>query len=236
MDLHPANLARADSLRETLRPGAADPALSRELAVALRDVEPDAAAEQTLAAARSGASAATLWDAQRLRAFEFVLRLPTIAGVHPVTTVNALRHLARVTTSEVMPPFALLQAASWVSLFTPLLARADASRRTLTLDTVVPGEAGDAFAPADETDRRSRAARQLAAGGFSAFAEQACVLLTRKAREDHDYKFAVAALEEIEAAAAALQPCLAGAAMSFLHAEPSPASTVFTRATALRHG
>ena len=45
-----------------------------------------------------------------------------------------------------------------------------------------------------------------------------------------DPKFAAAALEEIAKAAPELRPCLAGAAMSFLHAEHDADNAVFTAA------
>jgi hypothetical protein len=230
--LFPANTERARSL--VLRSGATDVAHSHELAAAMRAAGPDDAAAQVAAAAGGGANAATLWDALRLRSFEQLLRLPTIAGVHPVTSVNALRWIGGAARAEHMPALCLLQGASWLSLFEPLIVqRGDADRSGLRIAQVEPGADADPFAVGDEVERRARAARWLADGRDAAFARRAASVLARKAREDHDYKFAAAAIEEITASAAALRPALAGAAMSFLHHDGDDDSDVFTRARSL---
>ena len=234
--LFPANQARAAALAAAPE-AAADPARSRELAAAMRGLDPEAAATAIAAAAKDGASAPTLWDALRLRAFEQLLRLPNIVGVHPVTSVNALHHIASCTRDAALARLAMLQAASWLSLFEETIsARSAADRRDLRIGTIEPAGDGDPFAGTEEAERRGRAARWLADGRFEPFAQRTATVLAQKAREDHDYKFAAAALEEIRRAAPELQPCLAGASMSFLHSEHDADSAVFTQAAPALRG
>ncbi|MCB9919112.1 MAG: hypothetical protein H6832_11980 [Planctomycetes bacterium] len=219
-------------------PGVArDPARSRALELELRTRAPEGAAAAMTAAARDGADAGTLWDALRLRSFDQVLRAPTIAGVHPVTSINALHAIATTTRDRHTARTCLLQGASWLALFEPLIEqRTPAERRALRIDTIEAGrEKGNPSEPREEGQRRSRAARLVADGEYERFARLSASTLARKAREDHDYKFAAAALEEIANVAPELAPSLAGAAMAFLHHEGDPDATVYDSVRKLGH-
>ncbi|MCA8951696.1 MAG: hypothetical protein KDE27_19465 [Planctomycetes bacterium] len=235
--LLPANKSRAEGLPAgRLDPHAAgDPQQSRELCAAMRSATPDRAAEELVAAANTGASAATAWDSIRLRAFEQTLRLPTIAGVHPVTTTNALHYIARTAHDPLARRTALLQAASWMSLFEELVAsRGETGRLARRVDTVTAGgAAADPFASGDESERTASAARLLQDGNTATFTRRIGEVLVRKAQHDHDYKFAAAVVEELEFAAPELRPQLGGAAMSFLRHDGDGDSAIYERAMRL---
>ncbi|MCA8970576.1 MAG: hypothetical protein KDC95_12355 [Planctomycetes bacterium] len=235
--LYDTNAESAASLEIAETRHARDPERSRELELELRKRSPGEAAAALTAAAKDGANAGTLWDALRLRSFDQVLRAPTIAGVHPVTSINALHAIARTTQNPRTARTCLLQGASWLALFEPLIDnRTPTERRALRIDTIEPGrEKGNPCEPGDEAQRRSRAARLVADGEFERFARHSVSTLARKSREDHDYKFAAAALEEITHVAPELAPSLAGAAMAFFHHEGDPDATVYERVQGLRH-
>jgi hypothetical protein len=178
-----------------------DPERSRRWLAALRDLDEQKAPAECARLLAEAAAPATLWDGIRLRAFELMMQHPGIAGLHAVTTVNALHEAARRTSLDGTRTFALLQAAAWCARFQKALGAAPADALG-AIDELAP--AGEAPRAADllglaAKDRAAARAGALAldADGQRAFAAAARDCLVRKASEAHAYKFTSAALEEV---------------------------------------
>ncbi|MEM7198838.1 MAG: hypothetical protein AAF628_01130 [Planctomycetota bacterium] len=202
----------------------------------LRDADADGAAKAVVQALRRGVAGLSAWDAVRLHAFELVARHPSIAGVHPVTSVNALYRAASISRVDATRRLLLLQAASWMPLFGAFLAsRPDLPQHELRVDAKPTAQTRpeDPFAASTREAAAAAAHHQLAQGDGAPFAARARAVLVRKAQDDHDYKYTVAALEEIGAAQPATRPFLAAAAMSYLQLANEDDSALYRRARPL---
>lgn len=234
--LFPNNQGRLARLPADFERAPADPSASAELCARLRDASPEEAADEVVRAASRGCGARSVWDALRLRAFEQTMRTPTIAGAHPVTSINALRRVSESTRVASTRRLAPLQGASWLSLFEALLTTRASDRGDPRTIDALAGDAPsskdtlrDPFAVADPREAGRRALALVAREGPDAFARQCAASLIRRAREDHDYKFAAAALEELAAAHPQARPQLASASMRFLPAAQREDSELFAR-------
>lgn len=217
-----ANLRRADTLPDDWREGARDPAASTKLLASSRDAAPEEASAAVAAALRGDCSAASLWDALRLFAFEVFAQHPGILGVHPITVLNAMRLASLRSRVEPTQRLLLLQAADWTARFRVAFANQGAAGEPQieTLGEVAPGAAPNttdllAALPRDRVSAARLAARLAADGRLGELGAALIRTLAHKGKEHHDHKFLVAALEEIEAAPAAHRPMLAGAVMLY---------------------
>ena len=229
------NRERAERFPAAWHTGRTDPQASFALLGELRTADAEGAADAVLATLRKGVGAGSIWDGLRLHAFEQTMQKPSIAGVHTVTSVNALHRIAQISNDDRMRRLCVLQAASWLTLFRPLLADRARTERDVAIDGLcAAGKAvADPFATDNFGDGAARAVGQVEKGGGAVFAGRALDVLARKAENDHDYKYTVAALEEIAAAHPRFRPLLAGAAMGMLRTEKEADGAVF-RAVAAR--
>lgn len=214
------NVERARRFPAGWQHGRDDPDASLLLLRQLRDADVDGGAAGVLAALADGCGERTVWDGLRLYAFELSMRHPDIAGMHPVTSVNALYRGSRITDREPTRRLCVLQAAAWMVMFRDFLT--SRGPRDLTLDALRgPGGKGGVADPFDAESEDAAMARAVdfAAADASAFARRATGLLATKAQHDHDYKFTVAALEEVAAAHPRCRPWLAAASMANLRRE-----------------
>jgi hypothetical protein len=229
--LHDANRELATRLPDGWEAGAPDPAASLRLCARLRDCDPRAAAAAVVEVAGAGVGAAAAWDGLRLRAFELLMRTPSIPGVHPVTSVNALHRAASLSGVAATRKLLALQAASWLSLFELVLdPRGRGSRRTIdALATAAARSerADDPFATDDPEEASRRAFVRVRAQGLAGFWPGGVAVLLRKAKEDHDYKLAAAMLEELELADPGLRPHLAAAGRWFWPSAPDDDGSVY---------
>jgi hypothetical protein len=200
--------------------GASDPRAARDVLGRLRPLDADAAIAAVAAASKAGASAATLWDAMRLRACELLLNRPGLLAVHPLTSLNAFRTVAARSRTDGTRRAALLQCAAWLGNYRGDLRVGDGE---LHLDELTPRAAAGSPAEVLEVaadDREEAIGRALHHGatpaGRAALAEAARAVLVRKAQEHHDYKFAAAAFEEARAAHEELAPFVLASAFSYL--------------------
>ena len=228
--LFEANQDRGHRFREDWDDGVGDHEASFRLCASLRGVEPQQASEAVLTAVNGGVGAAAAWDGVRLRAFELMMRTPTIAGVHPVTSVNALHHIYAASSRESTRRVALLQAAAWMPLFADLLETRHSPRgdpRPIeTLDEDALRSERDPFQIRAVKKAGGRAFAAVREQGVEPFMRRSLELLSRKADNDHDYKFAVAALEELQKAHPQCRPYLASASMRYLAGEDRADSDV----------
>ena len=220
LDVHERNVGRITKIPANWNSGEGDPKASFALLKGFRSTDSDAAAEIVLAALKRGVSGNAVWDGLRLYAFELVMQNPNIAGVHPVTTVNALYRASLLATLESSRRLMILQAASWMPMFHPIL-KERSGRTTRRIDGLKAGERSDPFDSPDVVEGGRRAFR-LAQNDFRGFRSRAMEILARKAQHDHDYKFSVAAVEEMAAAHPDLRPYLAGASMAMMRTTKLP--------------
>jgi hypothetical protein len=203
-----------------------DPERSRRWLAALRDLDEQKAPAECARLLAEAAAPATLWDGIRLRAFELMMQHPGIAGLHAVTTVNALHEAARRTSLDGTRTFALLQAAAWCARFQKALGAPPADALGAIDELAPAGEApraADLLALAAKDRAAARAgALALDADGQRAFAVAARDCLVRKASEAHAYKFTSAALEEVGKAHPAHRPRLLAASLTDLRHEGDP--------------
>jgi hypothetical protein len=191
---------QAQRLRDGWQAGAADAKEARRLQPKLRPLEPAAACQLVAAELNGGRSAATIWDALRLFAFEQLLRRPGILAVHPITALNAFRWIAARSAREDTRRTAILQCAAWLSVYAGELR-------------VREGK---------EIDAEAAPAEAATPAGLRALLEVARKNLLRKSKEHHDWKLAAAVFEETEAASPELAPALLLAAGSYLRREDEP--------------
>ncbi|MCR9245535.1 MAG: hypothetical protein NXI31_10920 [bacterium] len=219
---HEANLERLGRLPANWRAGRDDPEASFELLAKLRESTLENAGDLVIAAATRGVGERSIWDGLRLAAFELSLRHPDIAGMHPVTSVNALYRGSRITDREATRRLCVLQAADWMVLFRDFLA--PRGPRDLRLDAL--RSAQQKGAPADPFGAGSESEAWSLAYDFAAdpvaFGRRAYDVLAVKAQHDHDYKFTVAAVEELSAAHPRCRPALAAASMADLRRVGDP--------------
>src|SRR5690606_34190361 len=104
----------AASLRAGWADGACEPGAARTCLARSRPCDAEAAVRAVATASGEGASAATLWDAMRLRAIELLYNRPGLLAVHPLTALNAFRTIAARTARETTRRAALLQCAAWL--------------------------------------------------------------------------------------------------------------------------
>lgn len=231
LGLYDSNLRRAERFPEGWMAGREDPAASAALLVRLRDSDADEAAEAVVAALRDGTAARSVWDGLRLYAFEITMRHPSIAGVHTVTSVNALHRASMYTSTDATRRIMVLQAASWLPLFAAFLAsRADLPTEDRAIDALRPASGArdaDPFSAGSREESASRAVSMLESGDVAGFSRRALEVLSRKADNDHDYKYSVAAVEEIAAAHPGCRPQLAGASLFYLRTERSTDGSVY---------
>ncbi len=220
LGLHDHSRELAARLPEGWETGAPELDASLRLCARLRDCDPRAAAVAVVEAARSGVAAAAVWDGLRLRAFELLMHTPTIVGVHPVTSVNALHRAASLSGVGATRRLLALQAASWLSLFAAVLHGGSGGGSRQTIDALATGatrneRADDPFATGDPEEASRRAFVRVRDQGPAGFGPGGVAVLLRKAKEDHDYKLAAAVLEELELADPGCRPYLAAAGRWF---------------------
>lgn len=204
-----ANQERAAKL---VLPGSASASkvASQELVAELRQATPEGASTSVADALSKGLSLDSVWDVLRILAAEQSWRDPGILSAHAMTSVNALRYIASRARSAVVRSMAILQAASWQVLYRDFLSRRSSYDGDAPgIETLQPADQGtnpaaDAaavFATAGD-DARAAAPLALAAAqnGTTELMAATRHWLLRKAREHHDYKFAAALLEEMQAA------------------------------------
>ncbi len=232
-----ATVAAGKTLPTNWAQGGSEPRAALAILGALRPLDADAAIAAVAKASQDGASAATLFDAMRLRALELLLNRPTLVAVHPLTTLNAFRTVIARSARADTQRHALLQCAAWLGHYRSDLRVGDGDQAIDALEATTTSEpAGHVLdLAADDRDLAIAHALHVARTptGREGLIEAARAVLVRKAQEHHDYKFAAAIFEEVRAAHQDLAPrVLAGAFAYLRHArEDEPAD--ITRALQL---
>jgi hypothetical protein len=198
-----ANRARVADLPASWRSGRTDAGARQALLQALRQTSEEDAGGVVVDHLKRGTAPGTLWDALFAAAAELVLRQPGILPVHALTTASALHYAYSASSRARTQQLALLQCASFVSMFRAFVGDARADLRVDALEPLAlesgPGEAVDEIfstVPADRSTATRKALAYLRRGGdAAAMVARARRHLAHNGSEAHEYKFAEAAFE-----------------------------------------
>ncbi|MHB8903360.1 MAG: hypothetical protein ACYC6Y_31745, partial [Thermoguttaceae bacterium] len=187
--------------------GKTDADATRALLGTLRAGSEIESADQVVELLGKGAGPQSIWDGLFLGAAELVARLPGIVALHALTTTNALHYCYRAATDDATRRLILLQNAAFLPMFRQSMA-GRGQVQDFALDELQPGAGGtvaDVF-HAVQRDSMEAARRTLAyfraGGAHRAWTDEACRLAVYKGTGVHDYKFALAAIEDAQGVSA----------------------------------
>ena len=221
--------------------GQENAAVTQELLEVMRSGDADAACTMSLdLLSQSKAGAISLWDAVHLMSAELMMRQPGIYGIHTVTSVNALRHAYRASSSAETRLLMLLQSVGWMCQFRNFMSQADAGLNDLRITSLRPADVSpdpyealaDIFAdvgadPQMAATKTLGFAAQHDPAQFAAFARQIVLL---KNREVHGLKYPVAIFEDHDLVSPSWRPHLLATATYYLPGSGLPNSPVMERA------
>ncbi|ANM30935.1 hypothetical protein ABI59_17160 [Acidobacteria bacterium Mor1] len=204
------------------------PARSLELLRELRGRSVADSQGRIIAAIGAGLNSPTLWDGLRLHGAEVFHRRSAAderrhLPVHPVTELNAFRHLARVTANPKMKLLALLQAAGFIARLREDMARARGPLRDRRVDDLAhPSAAGESGTPdlagVFAEPNEGAAWANIEAHGVAPYLAAARRHLLRAASQDHQYKFVAALHEESRATHRSLRARFLAPSISYIPA------------------
>ncbi len=188
------------------RSGKLDASATADLLSTLRSGSDEQTCGQVVELLNRGVAPQSVWDGLFDGAGELLMRQPGIVALHAVTSTNALHFAFQTTANDETRRMLLLQTAAFLPLFRGAMqGRGDVgSTRIDKLEPVSPKASGPGALEeifADVGKDRLVAARKafgfLEAGGKpTALIDAARVLVFRKGRDSHDYKFSSAVLED----------------------------------------
>lgn len=242
------NQARLADVRADWEGGKDDAAAMRDVAAAASEGTSDEAVAAVLDALASGVGPRSLSDGLLIAAGDLMLAHRDTNGVfpglHAVTNANAFRVIARSSGLPQTRLLTLLQQAAFLPR-----DRAEAEQRTggdkghperlLTLERA-PGGASldDVFAAlGDRVDAAQKALAYADDGGdVDALAARHRAVLLVKAEEEHDYKYPVAAIEELAHVTPDARRHLVAISVLYGTTEADPDGAAYTAAIAAREG
>lgn len=201
-----------------------DAAATAAMLQTLRQANPAESAAAVVAHLNQGVAASSLWDAILLASGELLMRVQAIVPLHATTSGNSLYYIYRQSGRDSTRLLALLQAASWVTMFREGTRSRHGLPDSPNIETFEPsGSPPENVAAIFELvkgDRNAAAAQALAyarAGGPpSDFFDAARHLILTKGTDAHDYKFAASALEDFTYASPAVRPQLLASSVYYL--------------------
>ncbi len=196
------NLNRLRSIRADWQRGRVTREATTDLLATLRSAGPGDACEAVVRLLNSGIDPSCVWDALFLMAGELLMRQPGIAGLHTVTSTNALHFGYETSASDETRRFLLLQATAFLPMFRRFMQGRGLA--DLRIDTLAPDEARPQVAEvftAISRDRLSGARKMLALvqadqAQVQPLMAEARRLIFARGSDSHDYKFSSAALED----------------------------------------
>lgn len=203
------NLARAKEIPATWQAGRRDAASAGSFLQGMRGTSAADASAHCVEMLKSRVHPSSIWDGVFLRAGELLMQQPGIAGLHCVTSANALHYAYQASGNDETRRMLLLQAAAFLSLFAKTMATRQGGlkldRRLDSLEKAdtseVPADAVTDILTTAGKDRLLAAQKALTfgeRGGAEAHALMAAQrrLIFSKGTDSHDYKFNSAALED----------------------------------------
>lgn len=211
-------------IREDWSTGKPSSSATVSLIQTLRQASPQDAAAAVVGHLNQGVAASSLWDAILLAAGELLMRKQEIVPLHATTATNALFTIYRQSGRDSTRLLALLQAASWITLFREGARARGGLPEKLKIDEFQAAET----APADpglifnglRQNRDLAAAQSLAfarsGGDAKVFFDAARHLIFTKGNDAHDFKFAASAFEDYQHASPEVRPQLLAASVYYL--------------------
>lgn len=204
--------------------GKPDPMATTSLLQTLRQANTQEAAAAVVEQLNQGIAASSLWDAILLAGSELLMRKTAIVTLHATTACNSLFYTFRQSGSDATRLLALLQAASWITMFRDGARSRDGLPEKPHIDEFTPAETVPATIESIfdglKQNRTNAAAQTLAyaraGGSSSAFFDAARHLILTKGTDAHDYKFAASALEDFTHASPNVRPQLLAASVFYL--------------------
>jgi hypothetical protein len=221
---------------------AGDEAATRELLALLREGETDAACQRALALLAAGtARSGAVWDAAHLAAGELMMRQPGIYGIHTVTSINGLHYAFRASGQPETRLLLLLQGLGWMSQFRNFMGDQKAGLKELRITDLPaadvaenPGEAAEEIFATIKADPAAAAAKAAAfarrAPSLDEFGQGARQLVFTKGTDAHDYKYAMAILEDYNQVSPRWRPEMLATAVYHLPGTTTPDSPLMQRA------
>ncbi|NLS91423.1 MAG: hypothetical protein GXX96_04470 [Planctomycetaceae bacterium] len=183
--------------------GKADREATRALLRTLRGGSENDACDKVVELLNGGAGAQSIWDALFLGSAELVVRQPGIVALHAATTTNAFHYCYQAAGDDTIRRLILLQNAAFLPMFRQAMSgRGKVSE--FAIDKWEPAESGNVQGIFETVRRDSmKAARMTLAyfedgGALGPWVEKARRLVVQKGASVHDYKFAMAAIEDAE--------------------------------------
>jgi hypothetical protein len=233
-----ANLEHARKVRDGWHVGTLDAAATRSLLQTIRQASAEGASAEAVALLNRGVAPQSLWDAVVLAACELMIRDSGNVSLHAMTAANALHHIFGASVDDTTRKLALLQAVGWLPLYrgrpkppaSPVIDAMEPAQPDAVGDSALE-EIFDAIS-INRAQAASKAIGYLEKGGSSdlVFAAARRMIL-HKCRDNHDFKYSVAACEECALASDARwrAPLVAAAMFKFPGAR-SPDSPLMIRA------
>lgn len=220
--------------------GKPDPVATTALLQTLRQANTQEAAAAVVEQLNKGVAASSLWDAILLAGSELLMRKAAIVTLHATTACNSLFYTFRQSGHDATRLLALLQAASWITMFRDGARSRDGLPDKPHIDEFAPADSApqDLAALFDglKQNRSNTAAQTLAyarAGGNSAaFFDAARHLIFTKGTDAHDFKFAASAFEDFAHASSNVRPQLLAASVFYLKGSRDADSPLLQKARA----
>jgi hypothetical protein len=197
------NAELAKRIRSEWTEGKPSPEATDELLATIRDGSDADAADKVVKLLGDGVSPRSVWDALFLGAGELLMRQPGIAGLHTLTSTNALHYAFDACGDDETRRLLVLQGAS----FLPLFRGAMTGRGKVgdaRIDKLEPADPpADVAAVYDALTRDKGSAARLALGylksdeaGGKKLIDAGRRLIFLKGTDSHDYKFSSATMED----------------------------------------
>jgi hypothetical protein len=202
------NIKRAGTIRADWFQGKEAPGAAAELVAALRGGSPADGSEKVVELLNKGVAPTSVWDGLFLRAGELLMQQPGIAGLHCVTSTNALHYAYTATDSDETRRMLMLQGAAFLAMFRQAMTGRGKLNEALKIDVLekadlkATGTEAVEEIMADVSKNKVEAARKVLAlldrdgavpEGLMTAARR---LIFLKGSDSHDYKFSSAALED----------------------------------------
>jgi hypothetical protein len=231
------NRELATQIRDDWAGGQPDPTVTTSMVQLLRQATPKEAAMSVVTQLNRGVAPSSIWDGILLAAAELLMRQQAIVPLHATTATNALFYIYRESGSDSTRRNALLQAASWITLFRDGTRARGGFPSSPNIDEfpssdVVPATIETVFDELQQ-DRNKAAAQALAFGrsgqNTAAFFDAARHLIFTKGTDAHDFKFAASAFEDLTNASPSVRPQLLAASVYYLKGTRDPDSPLLER-------
>ncbi len=198
------NCKLAQTIRSDWRQGRQDDTAVEDLLQTLRSGTSDEAAGEVVKLLNAGIAPQSIWDAMFVAAGELILQQPGIIAIHANTTTNALAFAYRTTGDDETRRLMMLQNAAFLPLFRSQMP-GRGGVRNLDIGSLMesaPDGQTELATLFDELGSHPVATAgkvlgHLRSGGSPReFLDAARLLIYRKSRDSHDYKFSSAVLED----------------------------------------